>query len=195
MQRSSKGAVRYPGPRLASGKPASGKLMARPPVMKQIAHAALGPQTLIQPDLPDRITLIQPVPVPLVLLWTPSKTPVKTIVAPLPEKPTASDVKPSLDRPNEEVNLADVSVTAANMPSVKLPLLPSTSSPVVVHGPELVQLPPQTASQNSAQPTPATVMSLSDLQMKEGTITLPPVNETARTTAPGELAPARPAIP
>lgn len=189
QQRSSKGAVRYPGPRLASGKSASGKLAAHRPVMRQIAHAQPGPQTLIQPDLPDRITLIQPVPVPLVLLWTPSKTPVKTIVAPLPEKPTASDVKPSLDRPNEEVNLADVSVSAAPIPSVKLPLLPSTSSPVVLHGPDLAQLPPQTVSQNSASPTPATVMSLSDLQMKDGTITLPPVNETARTTAPGELAP------
>ena len=32
-------------------------------------------------------------------------------------------------------------------------------------------------------------MSLSDLQMKDGTITLPPVNETMRSTAPGELAP------
>lgn len=189
QQRSSKGAVRYPGPRLASGKSASGKFAAHRPVMRQIAHAQPGPQTLIQPDLPDHITLIQPVPVPLVLLWTPSKTPVKTIVAPLPEKPTASDVKPSLDRPNDEVNLADISVSAAPIPSVKLPLLPSTSSPVVVHGPNLAQLPPQTVSQNSASPTPATVMSLSDLQMKDGTITLPPVNETARTTAPGELSP------
>ena len=190
MQRSTKGAVRYPGPRLASGKPASGKLAAHPPVMRLIAHAQPGPQTLVQPDLPDRITLIQPVPVPLILLWTPSRTPVKNIVAPLPEKPTASDVKPSLDRPNEEVNLADVPVSAADIPSVKLPLLPSTSSPIVVHGPELAQLPPQSASQNSAQPTPATVMSLSDLlMMKDGTVTLPPVDETTLITAPGELAP------
>jgi hypothetical protein len=189
MRRATKGAVRYPGPRLASNKSAPGKLIAHPPVMRQIAHAQPGPQTLIQPDLPDRLTLIQPAPVPLVVLWSPSKTPVKDIAAPLPEKPTASDVTPSLDRPNEEVNLGDVNLSATNLPSVKLPLMPSTSSPVVVHAPELPQLAPQTASQNSAQPTPTNVMSLSDLQMKEGTITLPPVNETARTTAPGELAP------
>ena len=189
MRRSAKGVVLYPRPQIASSKPTPGKLVAHPPVMRQIAHVQPGPQTLIQPDRPDRLTLIQPVPVPLVFLWSPSKAPVKDIVAPLPEKPTASDVKPSLDRPNEEVNLADVDLSATNLPSVKLPLMPSTSSPVVVHGPELTQLPPQSASQNSAPPTPATVMSLSDLQMKDGTITLPPVNETASSTAPGELAP------
>jgi hypothetical protein len=36
-----------------------------------------------------------------------------------------------------------------------------------------------TASQTSAAPTPAAVMSLSDLKMKDGPVTLPPVNETA----------------
>lgn len=188
MQRASKGSVRYPGPRPAAGKSATAKLDAHPPVMRQIAHAQPGPQTLIQPDLPDRLTLIQPVPVPLVVLWSPSKTPVKDIVA-LPATPAASDVKPSLDRPNEEVNLADVDLSATNLPSVKLPLMPSTSSPVEVHGPELTQRAPQTVSQDAAPTTPATVLSLSDLQMKDGTITLPPVNETARSTAPGELAP------
>ena len=124
-RRSTKGPLRYPGPKRASSKPAPGKLNAPPAVMRQMTHARLGPQTLIQPDLPDRLTLIQPVPVPLVLLWSPSKTPVKDIVAPLPEKPTASDVKPSLERPNEEVNLADVDLSATNLPSVKLPLMPS----------------------------------------------------------------------
>jgi hypothetical protein len=189
MRGSAKGAARYPGPQLAASNSAPGKSNPHPPVMRQITHAQPGPQTLIQPDLPDSLTLIQPVPVPLVVLWSPSKTPVKDIVAPLPAKPTASDVKPSLERPNEEVNLADDDLSAAKIPSVKLPLMAGTTSPVVVHGPELTQLAPQTAAQNSAQPTPATVMSLSDLQMKDGSITLPPVNETALTTAPGELAP------
>jgi len=160
-----------------------------PPAMRQVAHAKPGPQTLIQPDIPDSVALTQEVPVPMVVLWTPSKTTVKNIVAPQPEKPTASEVKPSLDRPNDELNVSDVNLVAANLPAPKLPVPPSTTSPIVVHAPELTQLAPQTVSQPTAQPTPATVMSLSDLQMKEGAVTLPPVNETASATAPGELAP------
>lgn len=188
LARRSKALPRYPGPRLVSAKSGAGN-RTPPPAMRQIAHAQPGPQTLIQPDIPDQVALKQEVPVPMVVLWTPSKTTVKNIVAPQPEKPTASDVTPTLERPNDELNLSDVDLAASKLPSPKLPVMPSTTSPVVVHAPELTQLAPQTASQPTAQPTPATVMSLSDLQMKEGAVTLPPVNETASTTVPGDLAP------
>jgi hypothetical protein len=57
----------------------------------------------------------------------------------------------------------------------------------MVHGPEKAQLPPVTASQTSATPTPAAVMSLSDLKMKNGPVTLPPVNETALKKEEGPL--------
>jgi hypothetical protein len=65
------------------------------------------------------------------------------------------------------------------MPTDIMPVFPTTTSPVVVHGPDMVQLAPVTASQTSAQPTPTAVMSISDLRMPDGTATLPPVNETA----------------
>jgi hypothetical protein len=150
-----------------------------------------GPQTLIQADLLNPITLPQPIPVPQVVIWSPSKTVAKKIVPPLPEKPTAADVIPVLDRPNQELTLADVNLASSKLPSVKLPVAPSTTSPVAVHAPAQVQLPPASASQQSAPPTPAAVLSLSDLRLKDGTVALPPVNESQASNAQGALSPGK----
>ena len=113
----------------------------------------------------------------------------KTLVAPLPEKATASDVTPSLNAPNQEINLGDIGVSSSQTPTEGLPVLPTSTSPLVVHGPNMVQLAPVTASQTSAQPTPTAVMSISDLRMPDGTVTLPPVNETSTQSESGILAP------
>jgi len=67
--------------------------------------------------------------------------------------------------------------------------MPSTTSPLVVHGPDQVQLPPTSTSQSTAPPTPTAVMSLSDTQMPNGTAILPPVNETVAHASPGVVAP------
>src|SRR6185312_12231533 len=40
---------------------------------------------------------------------------------------------------------------------------------------------------SSSQPTPATVVSLSNLSMLNGTVVLPPINETASKPAPGVI--------
>jgi hypothetical protein len=149
-----------------------------------------GPQTLIQADLLNPITLPQPIPVPQVVIWSPSKTIAKKITPPLPEKPTAADVVPVLDRPNQELTLADVNIANSKLPSVKLPVAPSTTSPVTVHTPAQVQLPPASASQQTAQPTPAAVLSLSDLKLN-GSAALPPVNETQTSNAQGALSPGK----
>jgi hypothetical protein len=150
-----------------------------------------GPQTLIQADLLNPIKMPQPIPVPQVVIWSPSKTVVKHIVPPLPEKPTAADVIPVLDRPNQELTLADVNLASSKLPSFKSPVAPSTTSPVTVHAPAQVQLPPASTSQQSAPPTPAAVLSLSDLKMKEGSAALPPVNESQASTAQGALSPGK----
>jgi hypothetical protein len=57
----------------------------------------------------------------------------------------------------------------------------------VVHGPDKAQLPPVTASQTSATPTPAAIEALSDLKIKDGPVMLPPVNETANKKQDGPL--------
>jgi hypothetical protein len=162
------------------------------PALRQVAQTKRGPQTLIEADLQNPITLAEQIPVPQVLIWSPSATPVKKIVPPLPQKPTASDVRPSAERPNQEMTLADVNISSSFKPSPKPIVTASTTSPVAIHIPQPVQLPPASTSQAAAQPTPASVLSLSDLRMKEGTAALPPVNESAPSDAQGVLAPGQP---
>ena len=111
----------------------------------------------------------------------------KNLIAPLPDTPTAADVIPKADPPNEEVNLADLSIASTNALAQARDIFASTTSPVAIHGPDQAQLPPSTASQTAAQPTPVAVMSLSDVQMREGTVSLPPVNETASISSRGAL--------
>jgi hypothetical protein len=136
-----------------------------------------------------QIALTQEVPVPTMVIWSPQKTPVKNLVAPLPDKPTAADVKPSPAPPNVQVDLSDISISVAPVAEPKLPTPASTTSPVAVQAPERVQLAPATVSQPTEQPTPAAVMSLSDLRMAQGKVVLPPVNESAATDAQGILTP------
>lgn len=172
--------------------PASpGSSAPSPAAPPQLEKAKLGPQTLIQPDLPKPITLNQEVPLPQVVIWSPSKVQVKTVVPPQPQKPTTAEVKPSVEAPNEELNLANVNIASSFKPSPRNIVPPSTTTPVAVHGPQpQVQLPPNTVSQISAQPTPAAIMSLSDLRASNQTVTLPPVSE-ARASGQGPLGPGK----
>lgn len=180
---------RIPYPKSHAGATApEGRTEASRSLPKQVQP---GPQTLIQADLLNPITLPQPIPVPQVVIWSPSKITAKKIVPPLPEKPTAADVVPVLDRPNQELTLADVNMASSKLPSFKLPVAPSTTSPVTVHVPAQVQLPPTSASQQTAPPTPAAVLSLSDLKLKDGSTALPPVNESQASTAQGPLSPGK----
>jgi hypothetical protein len=190
-QRAARSKVKYPGQpaKPALAKPDASKPAVQPPTLRQIAKAPKGPQTLVQPDLPMQIALTQEVPVPTMVIWSPKKTDVKTVVAPQPEKPTAADVKPMPDPPNLEVDLSQKSITAPAVATPKLPTPPSTTSPIAIHEPDRVQLAPATVSQPTQQPTPAAIMSLSDLKMAEGKVVLPPVNESAATDAHGVLAP------
>jgi hypothetical protein len=113
----------------------------------------------------------------------------------MPNEAASANVKPSLDAPNEESDLGDLSITSSDF-SVPLPLLaPSTTSPVTIQGPELLQMAPSTTFDPSAEPTSAAAMSLSDLRMPLGTVTLPPVNETSPNSSPTTPAPGLSANP
>jgi hypothetical protein len=178
--------VPYPKSRIGAAAPAGRTEQSRtlPRPVNQV-----GPQTLIQADLLNPVKLPQLIPVPQVVIWSPSKTVVKHIVPPLPTKPTTADVIPVLDRPNQELTLADVNIASSKLPSFKSPVAPSNTSPVTVHVPAQVQQPPTSASQQTAPPTPAAVVSLSDLKMKDGSAALPPVNESQASNAQGALSP------
>ena len=179
-------AAPHAGPRAPAS---AGNSAPSPPVPPPMTAAARGPQTLIQPELPKPVVLPEPIPLPQVVIWQPSRVVVKKIVPPQPQKPASATAKPNLERPNEEMNLADVNISSSFHPSAKSIVTPSTTSPVSVPLPSQVQLPPVSVTQPSAQPTPAAILSISDLHMNNGSANLPPVSESALSTAQGMLAP------
>jgi hypothetical protein len=187
---SAAGQIAYPGPHSAARESTSGgEQQAHSRPLRQTAQAQPGKQTLVQPDIDTHITLPQEIPLPQVVVWEPNKTPVKNIVAPAPQKPPPANVTPSLNRPNEETNVADIQLASVSQPALNQLVIPSNTTPIVVQGPPQPQPAPVTNSQPSAQPSPAAVMSLSDLSAKDAHVNLPPVNSTAADDTSGDLTP------
>jgi hypothetical protein len=152
---------------------------AAPSLPVELAQTTPAPQTLVQPDLPRNLLNPKQMPIPMVLMWSPKNLAVRRIVPPPPVPIIVANVHPSIKTPNRELNLADLKVSATafvtNMPAP----LPSTTVPLVVHGPEKSAQVPSPATKSTAPPTPARVMSLSDIQLEHGVLALPLVNETA----------------
>ena len=138
---------------------------AAQPVMRQMVQAPPGPQTLLQPDILKPVTLFEKIPVPTVVVWSGKNSPEKTIVPPVPLKPSVAIIKPSVQLPNDEPNLADIAIAAAEMPVRPQPILASTTTPVVVSGPKPTPPAAVTTAAGAAKPTPTSVMSLSDSHM------------------------------
>jgi hypothetical protein len=155
-------------------------------MMQQVAQALPARQTLVQPDVPKPVTLPD-IPVPSVVIWNAANAPAKVIVAPQPQKPPVANVKPSIQKPSNEVLLADVAIPATKLPSMNQPFLPRTTSPIVLRGAKPTPPAPITTAAGSAKSTSATVMSLSNTRMAKGTVVLPPVNQTGPSNARGSF--------
>ncbi len=173
------GRIPYPNPQPKTPAPAHHALPAPEPAPAPALKVHPARQTLLQPDLPKPQVLPMPVPVPRLVLWSPGKTVVQKIVPPKPAPPAANP-HPVFDRPNRELQLADVNLTASNLPTLKLQLAPGATSPIAAQVPNqmahpLVSAP---AAQIATEPTPATVLSLSTIQLQSGTAVLPPVTES-----------------
>jgi hypothetical protein len=151
---------------------------AAPSLPVELAQTIPAPQTLVQPDLPRNLLNPKLIPIPSVLMWSPENLPVTKILPPPPEPAVMANINPSIEKPNHEVNLADLKVSATAFVTKMPAPLPSTTAPLVVRGPEKSAQAPSPASKSTA-PTPATVMSLSDIQLERGTLALPLINETA----------------
>ena len=148
------------------------------PILPELPDAVEAKQTLVQPDVHTHVALSEEAPIPTVMVWTPEIESAKQIVPPPPQKPVSVDSKPSIDLPNEEINAGEIPLMAAQ----ELPKIPTppagSSSPIAAQADSTLHLAPSTASNSSDQPTPAAVLTVSDLQMTDGTIVLPPVNQT-----------------
>jgi hypothetical protein len=160
-----------------------------PSVTRQVPRLLPARQTLVQPDVPKNVVLPDKTPIPLVVLWSANKVPVTRMVPPLPQMPAVSTVQPSLETPLPEEKLADLklSSTAFTHPVPMPP--PSTTSPIVVHGPEETKKAPETTSKQTEKPTPARVVSLSDVRVPEGKVAVPVANQSAAKSPPGSLVP------
>ena len=102
-----------------------------------------------------------------------------------------ANVQPDLTAPNREMNLADIKISASTfVTDAQLPL-PSTTSPIAVRGPSSAEPGSETASKPLGPPTPARVLSLSDLRLERGTTALPMVNEIAAVGASDAVVPVR----
>jgi hypothetical protein len=149
-------------------------------------------QTLVQPDLPPNLSIPQEAQVPALMVWSAQKTVVKSIVLPAMKRAVNADVHPSLEAPNEELKLSDVRIASTENATAIHPVLPSTTSPIVAPNPEQPRTVPATTADSPQAPTPTAVLSVSELRMKEGMITIPPGNETSSVSSPGLVAPQPP---
>jgi len=157
--------------------------------LPEVPRAVEGKQTLVQPEFHPHVALSEEALVPTVVIWTPELASTKQIVPPLPDKPSTADAQPSLDAPNEELDPGELAVTPADsQPDVQMPPAGSTS-PLVVHADSEMHPPPTTVSNSADRPTPTAVISISDVRMTEGTVVLPPVNETHSTPPNSDPAP------
>jgi hypothetical protein len=189
-RQSAGGGIVYRGPQPAPRKLAQGGSSGgSPTITRQTAELMPAPQTLVQPDLPKETIVSPKIPVPMVVLWTPDKVAPKKIVPALPGQPTISVVHPSLDTPIKEETVADLRISSTNYVTQTPAPQPSTTSPIVVHGPEEARKVPQTTSKQPESPTPARVVSLSDIRMVEGSVAVPQANQSVSKSSPGAMVP------
>ncbi len=181
--------VAYPTPQAVARAVQPGGNPASPSAPQELEALVPASQTLVQPDV--HILLPNQTAIPSVLLWSAESSPIKKIVPPPPLDAAIVKVRPSLDRPNRELNMADLRISPTAFVT-ETPALPtSTTSPLVVRGPAPAKQVPETASRPAGPPTPATVLSISDLQVQEGTIALPQANQIATSSSSGALGTAR----
>ena len=155
-----------------------------------MANRKPAPQTIVQPDIPPNTILPKALPLPAMLLWKVSKPNVKKLTPP-PPQPAKAQLPPKPDIPNQETILADVQITSTPFRRETLKQLPSTTTPVPAHQNAPVQLIPQTTSVSSLDTASAAVMSVSDISLARGSVSLPPANQSATGNPNGGMAPGR----
>lgn len=192
IEREAASAIEAPHPHpKAPTLPPGGSPEEQEPIMRQVIQSPRVHQTLVQPDIPKPLKIPVDVPLPTVVIWNASKPQVNTVVAPAPQRPPVTYTKPMIQRPNQAQTLADIAIRPSDMPMPAQAILPSTTSPVVVSGPKPTPPAPLTTAAGSGQPPSGAILSLSDVAMAKGQVTLPPVNQSASSNSQGALTPGK----
>jgi hypothetical protein len=154
-------------------------------------------QIIVQPDVPPDIVLKQDLPLPNIVVWTPPELPRfrRRFVAPPPRQTTPKAVAqniapaPELQRPNNELNVADLKIAA--LPAAQNPRMPVTSAttaPIKIPNPETSNQMPQIIVPDPNLAQSGALIALSDSPIRaSGMIIVPPANQT-----PGSFGSAHP---
>jgi hypothetical protein len=180
----------YPGARpTEQTNTPHGSLAAPPSSLRQLERKLVADKTLIQPDTKINKLLLKTTPLPSLLLWASQKPKVQLITPPVKLKPVSAEVRPNIELPNQEVNLADIAISSTQYTKPTVMPVPSNTSPIAVHGLEKTETIPETSSVSSDQASSIAVMSLSEFRLNQGRVVLPPANQTAPGNPNGALAP------
>jgi len=178
----------YPNSSSSGAETSAHEKLAAPASSRlQLARRKLAPQTLIEPDVDPTKMLPKETPLPSLMLWSGAKQKIKLLTPPKPELPATVFAKPKLDIPNREKQLADINMASTRFPT-KLPMpMPSNTTPVILKRDVPLERVPETSSISSIDPTPAAVLSASDLHMTQGTAAMPAANQSASGNEHGGL--------
>ncbi|MGC2163717.1 MAG: hypothetical protein WA634_17550 [Silvibacterium sp.] len=185
-----KNAVRN-GPRAArhavsaGGKLGTARISRVARISRNFESQKPAPQTMIQPEVPPDQRVLPNIPIPQAVVWTPGKITQRKITTPAPQPTGAIQVKPSLAMPSHELNPAEISLSSTPFATLAPMPAPGTTSPVDVSAQQPAKQIPVTASKDTAEISPARVISLSDMKLESGTAALPVVNEVASSDASG----------
>lgn len=171
------GTTREPSPRsLDQQRP-----LSAPPL--ELPRPAQVTQTLIQPDAPPDLPLLEHLRTPTIVMASADPSTKQRVVPPAAQKAKITNARPSIDPPNHEPQLADVRMASSRFEVPVIP--PSTTSPLVVRGPEPPGKAPELASNPLGPPAPARIVSLSDTPLQAGTIAIPLANQSRPATTSG----------
>ncbi len=151
------------------------------------------PPSILQDQPPSRITLIQPdapkvqltheIPLPTVVIWSPG---VQKNINPPPLPPTPVPlVRATVELPNTEQAVANINITATPFQTSAPMPLPTSVSPIPLQGRATAGQVPQTAAPGKGIPSGGRVLSLSDLQMSDGTVVIPLANQVVSGSGSG----------
>jgi hypothetical protein len=168
--------IPYPGPVLDPG-PAFGIPEEVTEAMHSLLISASGremiaPPAFVPPAFHTNLAFAEAAPIPTLMISTPELAARKRVAARLPDPPPASNAAPSLPLPNEEIKLAEMSVTATDLSPRSQQLSTVPTSALERQAANLPQMAPES-------PAPAEGLALTDLRMLEGTLWLPPLNDFA----------------
>jgi hypothetical protein len=169
----------------AGGKLGTARISRVASVSRNFESLKRAPQTMIQPEVPPDQRVLPPMPIPRAVVWTPGQITQRRIVTPAPKPVGAILVKPSLAMPNHELNPAEIPLSSTPFSTIAPMPAPGTTSPVDLSAQQPAKQIPVTASKDTAQISPARVISLSDLKLQDGTAVLPVINEVAPSDASG----------